>query len=64
VFAEVAVTAVFALALICCLVLDISTIFAPAPLPLVFAEVAATAVFALALRLPLEKKLNKKGKKG
>ena len=50
--------------LFCSVALDFSTIFAPAPLPLVFAEVAATAVFALALRLPLEKKLNKKGKKG
>jgi len=36
--------------LFCCLVLDISTIFAPAPLPLVLAEAAAAAVFA---RTPL-----------
>jgi len=31
-----------------CLALDLSTIFAPAPLPLVLAEVAAAVVFAVA----------------
>jgi len=42
----------FSFSLFCCLVIDISTIFTPAPLPLVLAEGAASTVFARA-PLPL-----------